>query len=164
MDPAYEAGALALNPGEISMPVESQFGFHLIQLIEKRGNEYNSRHILIMPKPSSDDTQKSHGFPRQYQVEIIEENMTFQEAAKEFSDDKNTSVNGGFIQGQYGSLRVPAAGLDPELFFTIDQMDEGDISNAAKVKMSADVEVARIIYYKNVSLHTERICLRTMKN
>lgn len=148
MDPAYEAGALALKPGEISMPVESAFGFHLIQLIEKRGNEYNSRHILIVPKPTDDDTKKAMGFLDSIRTEIMDENMTFEEAAKEYSDDKNTSATGGFLQGQYGSLRVPAAGLDPELFFTIDQMDEGNISTAAKVKMSADVEVARIIYYK----------------
>ena len=148
MDPAYEAGALALKPGEISMPIESQFGFHLIQLIEKRGNEYNSRHILMIPKPSSEDTQTAMNFLDSLKVEIDEGNITFEEAAREFSDDKNTNANGGFIQGQFGSLRVPAAGLDPELFFTIDQMKEGEISNATKVKMAADVEVARLIYYK----------------
>lgn len=148
MDPAYEAGALALKPGEISMPIESQFGFHLIQLIEKRGNEYNSRHILMIPKPSSEDTQIAMNFLDSIKVEIDEGNITFEEAAREFSDDKNTNANGGFIQGQFGSLRVPAAGLDPELFFTIDQMKEGEISKATKVKMAADVEVARLIYYK----------------
>ena len=148
MDPAFEAGALALKPGEISMPIESNFGIHLIQLIEKRGNEYNSRHILIIPKPTADDTQQALAFLDSIRTEIIDENMTFEEAAKEYSDDQNTSSNGGFLQGQYGSLRIPAAGLDPELFFTIDQMKEGDISKAAKVSMDSEVEIARIIYYK----------------
>lgn len=148
MDPAYEAGALSLKPGEISMPVESDFGIHLIQLLEKRGNEYNSRHILMMPKPTDEDTKKAVQFLDSLKTEIEEGNVTFEEAAKEHSDDKNTNSNGGFIQGQYGSYKVPAAGLDPELFFTIDKMKEGEISDPQKVQMSADVEVARIIYYK----------------
>ena len=148
MDPAYEAGALSLKPGEISMPVESEFGIHLIQLIEKRGNEYNSRHILMIPKPTADDTKAAMDFLDSIKIEIQENNVTFEEAAKEHSDDKNTSPNGGFLQGQFGSYKVPAAGLDPELFFAIDQMKEGDISAAQTVQMSADVEVARLIYYK----------------
>ena len=102
----------------------------------------------MIPKPSSEDTQTAMNFLDSLKVEIDEGNITFEEAAREFSDDKNTNANGGFIQGQFGSLRVPAAGLDPELFFTIDQMKEGEISKATKVKMAADVEVARLIYYK----------------
>jgi len=148
MDPAYEAGALSLKPGEISMPIESAFGFHLIQLLEKRGNEYNSRHILMVPKPTDSDTKDAMNFLDSLKNEINEGNITFEEAAKEYSDDRNTSANGGFLQGQFGSFRIPAAGLDPELFFAVDQMKEGDISKAEKVQMSADVDVARIIYYK----------------
>ena len=148
-DPAYEAGALSLKPGEISMPVESQFGFHLIQLIEKRGNEFNSRHILITPTPTAQDTQDAMDFLDSLKTEIEEGNITFEEAAKEYSDDKSTSVNGGFLQNQqFGSFRIPAAGLDPELFFAIDKMKEGEISAPQKVQISADTEVARIIYYK----------------
>ena len=57
-------------------------------------------------------------------------------------------MNGGFISGQFGSLRVPANGLDPELYFEIDKMKEGEISKAATVQVSADNQVARIIFYK----------------
>ena len=52
MVPEYEAMAFKLKPGEISMPFESPFGIHIMQLIERRGNEYQSRHILMSPKPS----------------------------------------------------------------------------------------------------------------
>lgn len=149
MDPAYEAGALSLKPGEISMPVESQFGFHLIQLIDKRGNEYNSRHILITPKPTIEDTKDAMNFLDSLKTEIEESNITFEEAAKEYSDDKQTSANGGYFQNQqFGSYRIPAAQLDPELFFAIDKMKEGEISTPEKVQVSADTEIARIIYYK----------------
>lgn len=148
MDPAYEAGALSLKPGEISMPIESSFGIHLIQLIEKRGNEYNSRHIIMMPKPSEQDVERAANFLDSLKTQIEADSITFEAAAKEYSDDKQTSTNGGFLQGQFGSLKVPAEGLDPELFFAIDKMKEGEISEPQKVQVSADQQVVRIIYYK----------------
>jgi len=148
MDPAFEAGALALKPGEISMPVESNFGFHLIQLIEKRGNEYNSRHILMQPKPTQADTEAAKNFLDSLKNEIQAGNITFEEAAKEYSDDKTTSPNGGFLQGPFGSYKIPASQLDPELFFALDKMKEGEISAPQTLQMGTDIQVARIIYYK----------------
>ncbi|WP_420384953.1 peptidylprolyl isomerase [Roseivirga sp.] len=148
MDPAYEAAALSLKPGEISMPFESSFGVHITQLIEKRGNEYNSRHIILIPKPSQKDVQEAVQYLDSLREQIIAEKITFEEAAKQYSDDESTSVNGGFMSGQFGSLRVPANGLDPELYFEIDKMKEGEISKATTVQVSADDQVARIIYFK----------------
>jgi len=55
MVPQYEAMAFKLRKGEISHPFESEYGFHIMQLIDRRGNEYNSRHILISATPSSSD-------------------------------------------------------------------------------------------------------------
>ena len=60
--PEFEAAVFKLNEGEISMPVETQFGFHLIQLIEKRGNLFNSRHILLQPEFSDSDIQRTKDF------------------------------------------------------------------------------------------------------
>ena len=57
--PEYEAASLSMSPGEISEPVESQFGFHLIRLEEKRGNTYNTSHILITPQPNQKDYELS---------------------------------------------------------------------------------------------------------
>lgn len=148
MDPAYEAAALSLKPGEISMPFESSFGVHITQLIEKRGNEYNSRHIILIPKPTQQDVQEAVSYLDSLREEIIAEKITFEEAAKQYSDDESTKVNGGFMSGQFGSLRVPANGLDPEMYFEIDKMKEGDISKAATVQVSADEQVARIIFFK----------------
>ncbi len=59
LQPEYESAAIKLNPGEISMPIETKFGFHLIEMIEKRGNMYDTRHILIKPKISKDDIFKT---------------------------------------------------------------------------------------------------------
>lgn len=148
MDPAYEAGALSLQAGEISMPVESSFGIHLIQLIEKRGNEYNSRHIIKMPKPNEDDMKKTEEFLKNLREEILMDTISFEAAAQKYSDDERTKSNGGFLSGQFGSLRVPADNIDPDLFFEVDKMKEGEISMPKRIEVGPDAEVFRLIYYK----------------
>ncbi len=148
MDPAYEAGALGLKPGEISMPVESAFGFHLIQLVEKRGNEYSTRHILMTPKPNEDDLNKASDILIDLRNKILTDSISFEQAAQLVSDDESTKVNGGFYADQFGSLRIPASSLEPELFFEIDKMKEGDISEPQVIQVGSDTQVVRIIYYK----------------
>lgn len=148
LDPAYEAGALALKPGQISMPIESSFGFHLIQLIEKRGNEFQTRHIIMTPKPNEDDLAKAAKILEDLRTKILSDSIRFEQAAQLVSDDESTKVNGGFYADQFGSLRIPAKSLDPELFFIIDKMEEGDISEPQMVEVGTDSKVVRIIYYK----------------
>lgn len=148
MDPSYEAGALSLKPGEISMPIESSFGIHLIQLIERRGNEYNSRHIIMKPKPSEADVQASMNFLDSLRKEILADSISFERAAQQYSDDASTSSNGGYISGPYGANRIPAANIDPTLYFAIDAMKEGEISKAASIQADAETKAARIIFFK----------------
>src|SRR5690606_33393221 len=87
MVPEYEAVAFRLKPGEVSQPFESPFGMHIMQLIERRGNEYNSRHILISPKPSAEDLDKASRFLDSLRTLIVNDSLSFQKAAKEHSDD-----------------------------------------------------------------------------
>ena len=148
MDPAYEAGALGLKPGEISMPIESSFGVHIIQLIERRGNEYNSRHIIMRPRASEADVQKSLRYLDSLRNEIMADSISFEEAAKQYSDDQGTKANGGFISGPFGSNRVPAESIDPTLFFKVDVMKEGEISKAEAVQLDPETKAARIVYFK----------------
>ncbi len=87
MVPAYEAMAFKLKQGEISMPFESPFGFHIMQLISRRGNEYTSRHILMNPVPSEDDVQDAENFLDSIRNLVVRDSIKFEKAAKEFSDD-----------------------------------------------------------------------------
>lgn len=148
MDPAFEAGALGLKPGQISMPIESSFGIHLIQLVERRGNEYNSRHIIMKPKASDADIQASMKFLDSLRNEILADSISFELAAQQYSDDPSTSSNGGFISGPYGSNRIPAANVDPILYFAIDALKEGEISKAESFQADAETKAARIIFFK----------------
>ncbi|UXX80464.1 peptidylprolyl isomerase [Reichenbachiella carrageenanivorans] len=146
--PEYEAAALSMKPGEISRPVESQFGFHLIQLIERRGNTYNSRHILIIPKATTSDVEDAKQFLDSLRSAVINDSMRFEVFAKEHSDDQQTSGNGGFFSDATGAMKVSVEELDPTLFFTIDTMAVGSITRPMEFRMADGTDAVRIILYK----------------
>ena len=149
MVPEYEAVAFRLKPGEISMPFESPFGMHIMQLIERRGNEYNSRHVLISPKPSEDDLQEATDFLDSLRTLIVNDSVTFQKAAKEHSDDVVTKGNGGFFSDQDGGMRLTVDELDPGVFFRIDSMEVGSISKPIVYRTEEGKDAVRILYYKS---------------
>jgi peptidyl-prolyl cis-trans isomerase SurA len=148
--PEYEATALSLKPGEISDPVESMFGFHMIQLLERRGNSYNTKHILIRPRPTSDDLAKAERYLDSLRTKIVNDSIPFSKAAKEYSDDRTTSDNGGFFSDQNtGANRLTLRNLDdPVLYFTIDSMKVGSITKPMRFKNERDEDMVRILYYK----------------
>lgn len=149
MVPEYEATAFRLKPGEISMPFKSPFGFHIMQLVDRRGNEYHSRHILISPKPSSDDVARMSVFLDSIRTLIVEDKMKFQAAAKEFSDDVETKGTGGFFSDGNGNLKLMVDELDPMVYFRIDTMKVGDISEPIAYRTDDGKEAVRILYYKS---------------
>ena len=149
MVPEYEAVAFSLEPGKISMPFESPFGIHIMQLIERRGNEYNSRHILISPKPSEDDLERASTFLDSLRTLIVNDSITFDKAAKQHSDDVATKGNGGFFSDQDGGMRLTVDELDPGVFFRIDSMKVGDISKPIVYRTEDGKDAVRILYYKS---------------
>ena len=148
MVPEYEAMAFKLKPKEISMPFESAFGIHVMQLIERRGNEYNSRHILISPKPSQEDLNKATRYLDSLRTLIVADSMTFQKAAKEYSDDVQTKGNGGFFSDRDGGLSLTVDELDPIVFFKLDSMQIGEISEPITYRTDEGKDAVRILFYK----------------
>ncbi len=148
--PQYEAASLGLKPGEISNPVETMFGFHLIQLLERRGNTFNTRHILLRPQPSEEDILQAERFLDSLRLEITEGKVEFAKAAKENSDDRNTSDNGGYFSDpQTQSNRLTLRTLeDPVLYFTLDSMKVGTITKPMRFEDERDGTKVRILYYK----------------
>ena len=150
MVPEYEAGALALRPGEVSNPVESEFGVHLIQLINRRGNEYNSRHILLQPAPSESDIQISVDFLDSLRTLIVNDSIPFEKIAKEHSQDSYTASNGGYFRDNTGASRISVENLDPVVYLTItDSLDLGEISKPMNFRTDDGKDAVRIIYYKS---------------
>ena len=149
--PEFEAAALKMQPGEMSQPVESPFGYHLIQLIERRGNRYNSRHILIKPNSSALDVEYAEEYLDSLRTEIMSDTITFAKAAKEYSDDKETAGSGGFFLGPDGSNRVSTENIDPVIFFTIDTMQVGSITPPLTYRLESGEPAVRILYLKSKS-------------
>ena len=146
--PEFEAAVFKLKEGEISMPVETEFGFHLIQLIEKRGNLFNSRHILLQPEFSDSDIQRTKDFLDSLKGLAYSDSVTFEELAREYSDDKFTSSFGGYFTDAMGSENVLVEELDPVIFFTIDTMDVSQISVPFESRTDDGKIAYKLIFFK----------------
>lgn len=146
--PEFEATAMTLQEGELSMPIETQFGYHLIELQQKRGNTFKTRHILISPKPSAEDYTNTVKYLDSLRTAVLNDSIDFQEAAKEYSDDQLTSANGGFFIDANESTRVSVEELDPTIFFTLDTMEVGQITKPLEFQKPNGSKSYRILYYK----------------
>lgn len=149
MVPEYEAMAFKLKPNEISQPFKSQFGIHIMQLIERRGNEYHSRHILMSPKPSQADLDDAARYLDSLRNLVVSDSLKFQNAAKEYSDDVTTKGNGGFFSDRDGGVQLTVDELDPIIFFKLDSMKVGDISKPITYRTDDGKDAVRILYYKS---------------
>jgi peptidyl-prolyl cis-trans isomerase SurA len=148
--PEYEATALGLRQGEISDPIETQFGFHMIQLLENKGSTFNTRHILRIPKASEEDIAKAERYLDSLKKEILAGKIDFAKAAKEYSQDRTTSDAGGFFTDPATtSNRLSLRTLeDPVLYFTIDTMKVGDITPPIRFEDPREGTKVRILFYK----------------
>ena len=146
--PEFEAAVFKLKEGEISMPIETEFGFHLIQLVEKRGNLFNSRHILLQPEFSDSDIQRTKDFLDSLKALAYSDSVSFEELAREYSDDKFTSSFGGYFTDAMGSENVLVEELDPVIFFTIDTMDVSQISVPFESRTDDGKIAYKLIFFK----------------
>jgi peptidyl-prolyl cis-trans isomerase SurA len=148
MVPTYEAMAFKLKKGEISAPFESPFGFHIVQLLDRRGNEYHSQHVLISASPSAEDVTRAEKFLDSLKRQIDDGKIKFDAAAKEFSDDQITKQKGGFFTDADGGTKVSIKELDPVVYFAIDTMKLGNITPPISYRTDDGKDAVRILYFK----------------
>jgi peptidyl-prolyl cis-trans isomerase SurA len=148
MVPQFEAMGFKLRKGEISQPFESPFGIHIMQLIDRRGNEYNSRHILLLGSPSTEDINRAEKFLDSLRRKITRDSLQFEYAAKQFSDDTFSKGHGGYFTDPDGGVRVSLREIDPVVYLSIDTMKVGSISKPLAYRTEDGKEAVRILYYK----------------
>lgn len=129
LDPAYAAAAFNLKGDKISNVVESSFGFHIIQVIDRKGEKVNTRHILLKPKVSVEAREEAYRKLDSLANLIRKNQYTFENAAMMYSFDKNTRNNGGrAINPQNSSSKFAVEEISPEVSKQITKMNINEIS------------------------------------
>lgn len=125
----FEDVCYRLKEGEVSEPFETDFGWHIVMVDKVRGQELDVRHILLKPEVSNNALLEAKKKIDLIRKRIIDKELTFEEAAKSFSDEKTTKNNGGvLINPTTGNTRFELTKIDPVLYTQIQRLNDNEIS------------------------------------
>jgi peptidyl-prolyl cis-trans isomerase SurA len=149
--PEFEASAYTLEKGEISELVETQFGFHVLQLIERRGNTVKVRHILIKPVITQADLDLAAQKVIDIREEISVDSITFSRAVKRFGDDSVQSYNndGVMVNPKTGNGFFEIGDLEPDIYFAIDTLAVGEMTEPLGFTSPSGESMFRLILLKS---------------
>lgn len=142
----FDAIALSLKNGEVSDVFKTQFGYHIIQMIERRGESYNARHILLKPGVSPDAMLSVENKLDSISKLISGGELTFEAAAEKFSMDEDSKNSGGqIINPATGSASFSMNEIEPQMFLSIDNLKVEDISNPVIYTNSSQKKGYRLV-------------------
>lgn len=149
--PEFSSVAFGLqDPSQISEIVETEYGFHIIQMIERRGEYANFRHILMQPKVSSFDIEKKINTMDSIMIEIKKGRMSFNRAVELYSDDEDTKNNGGILVNPYnGSVLFSMdelSRIDVNTFRIVERLQVGEFSDPHLYDLPGGKKGVRVLY------------------
>ncbi len=129
--PEFDAVAFNLKDGEVSAPFKTDYGWHILQMVERRGEMYDANHILLIPKTSSFELLQAKASLDSIRNLVVRDSISFALAASKFSDDERSkNQNGMMVNVGKGSTIFEMSELDPALFLAIDTLSMGEVSGA----------------------------------
>ncbi len=153
---SFKDVAFSLAEGEISDPFETEFGYHIILVEKIRGNELDLRHILLFPKLTDESVKEAKEEITQIRNKILKKEISFAEAARSSSDEKETKANGGaLINPRTQDTHFELTKMDPNLYSMVSNLKEGEISLPFMDKDQSNKDAFKIITVTNrIGSHT----------
>ncbi len=145
--PEFEAAAFKLEKDEISPVIESEFGYHIILMQERRGNSIRVSHILLKPEITDEDLQAARSLLDSVRQLIVDDSITWSLAVKRFSNEDVQSYNndGRMVNPATGNTFFEIGDLEPDIYFTIDTMEVGGISSPFMFRAPTGEKMFRLV-------------------
>lgn len=148
----FEAVAFKLEKGEVSEIVETKAGFHIIELIERKGEYVNVRHILLKTKVSPIDLAMAKAYLDTVAELIRSDSLSFDEAVLKYSDAENKNSGGMLVNPMTGTTGFEVSDLEPQVSFVIDKLQVGDVSNPVIMETEDGRQAYRLLFLKKRTL------------
>lgn len=157
-DPDFKNAAFRLKDGQVSPVVKSKFGYHIIQMVSRNGDDAVIRHILRIPEVTQDEVDQSIGKLDTIRSKLITGTLSFGEAVEKFSDDENSKFTAGLVMDQTGSTSVTIDALDKDIVKQLGSLKVGEYSKPIAFQDERGKKGVRLIYLQSkTEPHRENI-------